>query len=295
MQLLTITFVMRDFLKRTFLNRTLLKKLWVLALLSLTAGFAVAEDGVSFDVNDIIDRANRASYYLGADGRAQVQMLIIDEQGRKRQRSFTILRRDIPQSDALEGRGYLGEQLFYVYFNRPADVNKMAFLVHKKLDGDDDRWLYLPALDLVKRIAASDKRTSFVGSDYFYEDVSGRSIDADNHELVEETPDHYVLRHRPKDADSVEFDHYIMYVQKESFIPVLTEYFDSNGDKYRVAKALKVETIEGYPTVTQASMENLKTGGKTLMRYSRVGYDVGIPEDIFSERYLRSAPMTYLR
>src|SRR5690606_14917281 len=217
------------------------------------------------------------SYYLGADGRSQVQMLITDDQGRKRQRSFTILRRALPASDELAANAYLGEQQFYVYFHRPADVNKMVFMVHKKLDGNDDRWLYLPALDLVKRIAASDKRTSFVGSDYFYEDVSGRSLDADIHELEEVTDNYYVLKHIPKDPKSVEFGHYIMYVHKDSFIPVQTEYFDGNGDKYRIAKALKVETIQGYSTVTQASMENLKTGSKTLMKYSQVSYDVGIP------------------
>lgn len=246
-------------------------------------------------VDEIIDRANLTSYYLGADGRVQVQMLITDNQGRKRQRSFTILRRDIPQSDDLAGRAYLGEQQFYVYFHRPADVNKMVFMVHKKLDGDDDRWLYLPALDLVKRIAASDKRTSFVGSDYFYEDVSGRSIDADNHELVEVTDNFYVLKHSPKDPKTVEFSHYLMYVHKTSFIPVQVEYFDGNGEKYRVSKALKVETIQGHPTVTEASMENLKTGSTTLMRYSQVKYDIGVPEEIFSERYLRAPPTNYLR
>lgn len=260
----------------------------------MAAGFSYGEASAP-PVDEIIDRANQVSYYQGQDGRAQVQMVIIDNQDRKRQRSFTILRRDIPKSDSIEDRAYLGEQQFYVYFNRPADVNKMAFMVHKKLDGDDDRWLYLPALDLVKRIAASDKRTSFVGSDYYYEDVSGRSIDADNHELVEVSDNFYVLKHTPKDPATVEFDHYMMYVHKETFIPVQTEYFDSNGEKYRVAKALKVEEIQGIPTVTQASMENLKTGGKTLMRYSKVNYDIGLPEDIFSERFLRSAPLNYLR
>jgi hypothetical protein len=258
-------------------------------------GPLVAAEQAAPDVDEIIHRANQMSYYQGNDGRAQVQMLITDSQGRKRQRSFTILRRDIPRSDAIADLAYLGEQQFYVYFNRPADVNKMVFMVHKKLDGNDDRWLYLPALDLVKRIASTDKRTSFVGSDYFYEDVSGRSLDADHHQLVEVTDDFYVLKHTPKDPGSVEFDHYLMYVHKSSFIPVQTEYFDANGEKYRVARALKVEAIEGHPTVVEASMENLKAGTSTLMRYSRVNYDIGLPEEVFSERFLRSPPTNYLR
>ena len=246
-------------------------------------------------VDEIVHRANYVSYYQGKDGRAQVQMLITDNQGRKRQRSFTILRRDVPDSDAIENHAYWGDQQMYVYFHRPADVNKMVFMVHKKLQGDDERKLYLPALDLVKPIAAGDKRTSFVGSDYFYEDVSGRSIDDDKHELLKTTDSYYVLRHTPKDPASVEFSYYDMYVHKQSFIPVQIEFFDHNGDKYRVAKALKVETIQGFPTVTEASMENLKTGSKTLMRYSQVNYDIGLPEEVFSERYLRAPPNNYLR
>jgi hypothetical protein len=56
-----------------------------------------------------------------------------------------------------------------------------------------------------------------------------------------------------------------------------------------------VEQIDGRPTVIEASMENLQTGSKTLMRYSAVDYDIGLPEEVFSERYLRAAPKEYLR
>ncbi len=246
-------------------------------------------------VEEIINKANLTAYYQGNDGRAQVQMLIIDAQGRKRQRSFSILRRDLPQTDALTYRAYWGEQQFYVYFNRPSDVNKMVFMVHKKIETDDDRWLYLPALDLVKRIAATDKRTSFVGSDYFYEDVSGRSIEADHHILLEETPQHYIIKGTPKAPDTVEFNYYLLHVDKTTFIPVKTEYYDHNDEQYRIATVLKTDIIQGYPTVTEASMENLKSGSKTLIRYKELSYDIGLPEDIFTERFLRTPPQQYLR
>ncbi len=249
----------------------------------------------SLTVDEIVHRANKVSYYAGQDGRAQVEMTITDNQERVRNRRMTILRKDVPETDAMENAAYRGEQKFYVYFTRPADVNKMGFLVWKKLDSDDERWLYLPALDLVKRIAASDKRTSFVGSDFYYEDVSGREIDEDSHELIETTDNYYVLKNTPKDPSSVEFDHYKMYIHKDSFIPVQVEYYDAQGSKYRVATALKVDTIQGHATVTKASMENLKTGSKTVMEYSDVEYDIGLPDDIFSERYLRKPPRQFLR
>ncbi len=81
-------------------------------------------------------------------------MTITDAQGKERRREFVILRKD--KEDG-------GNQFFYVYFFKPSDVRKMVFMVHKYVDRDDDRWLYLPALDLVKRIAAADVRTRFVG------------------------------------------------------------------------------------------------------------------------------------
>ena len=106
------------------------------------------------DVQEIVDRASAAAYYQGRDGRAAVRMSILDSQGRERTRDFIIMRSDLDDVDN-------GEQRFYVFFDRPADVNRTAFLVWKNPDADDDRWLYLPALDLVKRIAPSDERTSF--------------------------------------------------------------------------------------------------------------------------------------
>ncbi len=258
----------------------------------LAAPLALAD---SLSVDEIIHRANQVAYYAGQDGRARVEMTITDDQGRSRERRMVILRRDVPTTDGLEGGAYRGEQKFYVFFSRPADVNKMAFMVWKKLDADDDRWLYLPALDLVKRIAASDKRTSFVGSDFYYEDVSGRDIDEDDHQLLETTDNYYVINSKPKDPASVEFDHYKMYIHKTSFIPVQVEYFDAGGKTIRIARALKVDTIQGHPTVTQASMENRQTGSKTLMNYTEVKYDLGITDDIFSERYLRTPPRDLLR
>lgn len=246
---------------------------------------ALAED--LSDVGEIVKRTNHAAYYQGKDGRAAVKMTITDSQGRERGREFVILRRD---ADGEENAG----QKFYVYFERPADVRETVFMVHKHVDKDDDRWLYLPALDVIKRIAASDERTSFVGSHFFYEDVSGRGIEEDEHELVKTDENYYVLKNTPKEPGSVEFDSYTMYIHKGSFLPVKIEY-EKGGAVYRTAETLEVKEIQGYPTVVKARMTDDNMGGSTLMEYTSVEYDVGLPEDIFTERYLRKAPRQHLR
>ena len=283
-----------------------MKRFWTTcaATLVLLSGCALVSEAqeageAELSVPEIVHKANRIAYYQGTDGRSNVLMTITDSQGRTRTREFTILRRDELPEGTAEGADvgdeHCGDQKFYVYFNRPADVSKMVFMVWKHVDKDDDRWLYLPALDLVKRIAATDERTSFVGSEFFYEDVSGRNPQEDDHELVETTDNYYVLKNTPKDPSLVEFAHYKMWVHRTSFVAVKVEYYDKNGQKYREYDAQEVETIQEFPTVTKSRMKDLRTDGQTVIEYSKVQYNIGLPDDIFTERYLRRPPLQYLR
>lgn len=263
-----------------------------LAFILMGAGWAgetSAENlvqGKPLTASKIVDRANLAAYYQGKDGRAHVNMTITDSQGRTRKRRFIILRRDDKDG---------GEQKFYVHFSRPADVRNTVFMVWKHIGTNDDRWLYLPALDLVKRIAGSDKRTSFMGSHFLYEDISGRNPEEDTHELVESAGKFFVLKNVPKNPGEVEFSYYMLWIDQANFLPMKAEYYDKNKKKYRRVEALKVETIQGHPTVTLAKVTDLKSGGHTVSVFSKVEYDLGIKDSIFTERYLRRAPRKWLK
>ncbi|MGI6138590.1 MAG: outer membrane lipoprotein-sorting protein [Candidatus Hydrogenedentales bacterium] len=257
--------------------------LMVLAISLVAPMAAYGQDAPSVD--EIVNKTNTVAYYQGKDGRAQVKMTIEDQQGNKREREFVILRRNADDKNE--------EQQFYVYFKNPADVREMVFMVWKHVGKDDDRWMYIPALDVVRQIASSDKRTSFVGSTFFYEDVSGRSLLEDDHELVETTDNYYVLKNTPKNPGSVEFDSYTMHIHKTSFIPVKVEY-EKGGKVYRTMESLKVENIDGFQTVTQSKIKDTNLGTETILDYQKVEYNRDIPENIFSERFMRRAPRQYL-
>jgi hypothetical protein len=237
---------------------------------------------------DIINKAELASYYAGNDGKTQSRMIIVDSQGRRQVRQFTILRKDVEDA---------GDQKMLVFFSRPADVSGMVFRVEKHTDEniDDDRWLYLPGLDLVKRISAGDKRTSFVGSHFFYEDISGRSTQADTYSLVKETANRFILNAVPKKADEVEFSRFLVEVDKETFMPMSIKFFDKSNKAYRLVETLNTEEIDGHTTVTKSKISDLKDGGHTLMEFRNISYDIGLPDSIFTERSLRTPPLNWLR
>ncbi len=256
-------------------NRVFLSALLSVLMLS---PLVMAEE---LTVDEIINKANIASYYAGDDGRSDVTMTITDNQNRKRSREFVILRKD--KEDG-------GEQFFFVYFKKPSDVRKMVFMVHKHIEKDDDRWMYLPGLDLVKRIAASDKRTSFVGTNFMYEDVSGRGINEDAHELVETTDAFYLIKNTPKKPNDVEFSSYTVQIDKKTFLPMKAVYLDKNNKEYRIVEALEVQQFDGVPTVTSSKVTDLAAGSSTMAQFKSVRYDIGLDEKIFSERYLRRPP-----
>ena len=254
----------------------------VAMMVAVVMGFVVSAQAAELTADEIVGKANDAAYYAGDDGQASVSMKLSDG----RYRDFVILRKDAPSGL---------NQKFYVYFKGPADVRKMSYLVHKIPAKDDDRWLFLPALNLLKRIAPGDKRTSFAGSDFLYEDVSGRSLDEDTHELVETTATQYVVNNIPKKSTSVKFKSYKVWIDKDTFLPRKAEYIDKNDELYRRISSGTVETLQGYPTATVQTAEDVVRGTSTTITFSDIKYDINLKDRIFTERFLRRPPREVTR
>ena len=147
----------------------------LLLVLSFKPTAILADENLS--AQEVIAKSRFAFYYAGDDMRAKVLMELINKDGQKRVRELTMLRKDYEEG---------GNQKYFMYFHKPVDVKDTTFMVYKYPNKDDDRWLFIPAINLVKQIAANDKYSSFVGSDFTYEDVSGRKPDEDTHALLRE-------------------------------------------------------------------------------------------------------------
>lgn len=241
---------------------------------------------VAADPNEIIQKSQAAFFEAGTDFQARVKMTLATREGRQRVRELTMLRKNYPA----------GEQKYFIYFHSPADVAGTAFMVYKYPARDDDRWIFIPAIKLVNRIAARDSRSSFVGSDFTYEDVSGRDLSADAHTLLREDEINgrkvYVVESRPQ--SSTEYTRKISWVDQAHFLPLKEEYYDAQDALYKIFSANEIQEVQGIPTVLKRTMANVKTGHKTETVFERIHYNVGIGDDLFSERYLRRPPERWI-
>ncbi len=232
-------------------------------------------------VEDLVKKELAAFYYSGKDMSARVSMRLINAQGSVREREMAMLRTN---------KGDAGDQRYMMVFDTPADVRGMSFLIWKYAKAEGDRWMYLPGLKAIKRIAADDKKSSFVGSDFTYEDISGRPLNDEQHTFIraDQIGDRkvYVVESKPK--GNVDYAVRSIWIDQERWLPLKEEYTDAQGKPLRIFSADKVEQIGGLWTVTARSMKNLQTGHKTEVIFKDIHYNVGLNDDVFTERNMKN-------
>jgi outer membrane lipoprotein-sorting protein len=262
----------------------------IFLFLLLSGLFTRAFAEVPVGAEEIVRRSALVQFHAGNDMRAKVTMRLLSKGGGERIRELIMARRNVKAG---------GDQRYFLLFLQPADVRDMTFLVWKYPLRDSDRWLYIPAIKLVKRIAANDKRSSFVGSDFSYEDVSGRAVEEDNHALLREEKfegkDVVVVKSIPKDEKSADFGYKISWVDKGSFVLWKEEYYDKRGSLYRVFTADEVKPIQGFPTTIRRTMKNVQTGHRTEVTYEEVKYNLALADNLFSERSLKNPPKAFAK
>ena len=183
-----------------------------------------------------------------------------------------------------------------VRFSSPPDVEGTATLLVEHSAGDDDIWIYLPALRKVRRIVSANKRESFVGTDFSYGDVIGHKVDDWTHaRLKEESIDGqacHVIESVPKDGavrDSSGYSKMVSWIRTDNFVMVKAEYWDRSGQPLKRAVFSDIQLVDRERDKWQAmhlEAVNLQTGHKTEIDLKDFRANQQVPRDYFTTRYL---------
>lgn len=214
-------------------------------------------------------------------------MILIDKNGNERQREMKVFSKD-------KGR----DTLKLSFFLAPADVKDTGLLTYDYYSGekDDDQWLYLPDLRKTKRIATSDKSSSFMGSDFSYADITRRVLDEWNYKvlkesevdaqkvwLVEATPISKEVENR------YGFKKSILFVRQDIFMEVRAIHVLQEGNKVKYMEVKKLEEIDGIWVATERWMKttkNKRTLHNTKLLWNNVTFGQDLDESFFSVRQL---------
>ena len=179
-----------------------------------------------------------------------------------------------------------------IVFHRPASVQGTRFLLVENQNRDDDQWIYLPALQRVRRIAASEGGQSFMGTDYTYDDLKTRQVDDDTHSLLREETldgfDCYVVQSVPKDLGNAQYSKRIQWVDRQSWVPVKMELYDKDGTLEKVNRVEELKKVQDYWTPMKSIMENVQSGHATTITIQKILYNENLPQGMFSTRFLET-------
>lgn len=260
-----------------------MKKLITLALLPLTMGFAIQlkaqNDSKGFEI------AHKAEIKDNGWKSAEME-LTMTLKNKSGQETIRKLR-----SIMLEVDGDGDKSL--VVFDNPTDVKGTASLVFTHKVGDDDQWLYLPALKQVKRISSRNKSGPFMGSEFAFEDMASQELEKYNYKFLNEgranDANCYVVERYPVDKNSGYTRQQVWY-NKDNYRIEKIDYYD------RKDKLVKTLSYSGYKLYNNTfwradrmEMVNHQTGKETLIEYVFHRLDVGLTEEDFTQNSLRNA------
>ncbi len=180
-----------------------------------------------------------------------------------------------------------------IVFAEPRDIQGTALLTFTHREGQDDQWLYLPALRRVKRIASNNKSGPFMGSEFAYEDIASQEVEKYTYKyLGEEDLDGVQtvsIERYPVDPRSG-YTRQIVWYDLEEYRPLQIDFYDRKDD------LLKTLTYEGYQQYLDQywradvmRMVNHQNGKNTVLTFSDYEFRVGLTDRDFDQNSLRRA------
>lgn len=223
----------------------------------------------------------------GDNSVSDMKMILIDKNGKTRERTMRAFGKDV------------GEDTYQImFFTEPATVKDTAFLTYDydDPDKDDDQWLYLPALKTTKRIAASDKTDSFMGSDFSYADMIKTDVDNYNYQLLKEDEVYgakvWVIQSIPrtqKIIDTYGYSKSVVFVRQDNLMVVRAVLWLADSNKLKFLDVKTMEQIDGIWVATETHMTTKR--GKdpihsTVLIRENTHFNQPLEDDLFTVRKL---------
>jgi uncharacterized protein len=262
------------------------KKTWFKpGILGIALALSFSAQGAELTAEQIMERNYLVSRFPGASFEASFQLVSSD--------GATRMRRTVGQSKLKDGSSDMKRVTRFV---EPADVRGTSTLVVEQAGRDDDIWVYLPALHKVRRLVASNKKDSFLGTDFSYADVVGyrpkdwsyrligdSSQDGQSCYVVEGTPRSDVIRAQSGYSKRVDC------VGKDNLVTLRSEMWDEANQPLKKAFFREIQQPDAklnrwQPMLMEA--QNLQTRHRTVIRFAKFKVSSTISDDVFSPQSL---------
>lgn len=180
-----------------------------------------------------------------------------------------------------------GARRSLIVYTAPRSIRGTAFMTHDSAAANDSdrRWLFLPSRGSSMRIPDAERGKYFLGTGFSYEDIKSElkfSARDYRFELADpprgSDPGLLGLRAIPKtDQIARELGYSALHaaVDPESWMPVLIQFEDRNGQDLKTVALRQFEQIDGIWTILEIEVDHHQKNHITTFEYRDVSYDTG--------------------
>jgi len=264
----------------------------VLTAIGIVVGALAADNAFASPHDADAIAQNVAAREEGAATRRRIAMTLTDRRGRSEERLAVVHRQN---TDAARQTR--------ITFLEPKRSRDFSFLSHDPLDSgaQGNRWMYSPFERKVRRIPASDRGDSFMGTDFSYEDVQSQLKfaldDWDFGYVGKRTVDgheHYEITGRPQTqriARELGYGGFTATIDATTWMPLRIEFVDIRERPLKRIEVREIERIDGVWTPRDIVATNHRTGHSTRFRFQNVEYLPALSARLFDPQALtRSLP-----
>lgn len=248
-----------------------MRKYCIIFILILSASMLWAQNGL--EIMKMAENRPRPDSSF-----AEMEMQLRNSRGQERARSMEMAEGHFDDLD-----------YSLIRFTAPADVRGVGLLSIEQQNGEDQQWLYMPALKRSRRISSSGKSDRFMGSDFSYKDLESGDAEDGRHTKtgteVFEGKQCWIVETVPKDRS---YSKIVQWIGQESKITWKAEFYEADN-RDALLKTLTVEAgekIDGYWIEKKLVMKNVQTGHSTTLIRSNIELNAGLEKSDFSVRNL---------
>ncbi|MCX7024869.1 MAG: outer membrane lipoprotein-sorting protein [Spirochaetes bacterium] len=182
-----------------------------------------------------------------------------------------------------------------IVFHSPASVKNSRFLSKENAGRDADKWIWLPALKKIRRIAASEGGGSFMGTEFSYDDMAVRKLDGYDYRYVgSETVkgyDCHVIEVTPKDPKTSQYAKIVTWIIKDPEVLMalrIDMYRNAAAPASKTLTILELRKVGAYWTPMSVTMKNDENGRATNLVQQNIEYDKPVDAARFTTRFLET-------
>ncbi len=208
---------------------------------------------------------------------------IIDKKGRERIRELYMASKSYDKTN-IEKK--------IILFLAPADVKGTGLLIFDYDKKPDDLWIYMPAIRKTRRIVSSEKKKSFMGSEFSNADMTTSNLDDYSYKLLGSEmvngTDCWKIESIPVNDDVMESTGYskqIVYLGKQDKVLRKVVFFDEDDELLKSLTASNIKVVDKSKEKQMAMfmrMENHQNNRKSEIRMNEVKINENLKDEMFS-------------